>query len=368
MKKIYLLLITAFLLVNANAQVIFSEIHYDNGVPTLDANEGIEIFAPAGTDLTGWSIVLYNGAVPGAAVTYGTTVLSGIVPNLCTIGSTNYGVIVFTIPGIQNGPNDGMALVNGVTVVEFLSYEGGITASNGPAIGLTSTDIGASEDGLTGTITGSIQRLSTGNTWITNATANTFGGCNTGFNVLAFHFYENVNAYQLGATIKIEWSNLAETNMIDYQVERSFNGIDFTALATLKAAKNNGARVYYNIVDASALPGINFYRIRSLDINGKIIYSAIVKVNTKGGVSELVIYPNPVIGRQLTLQTTGLSKGNYTLKVFNTNGQQVFCQPFIQNGSSGSKVIQLPEATKAGVYNLMLSNGEGKQSKTFILQ
>lgn len=111
-----------------------------------------------------------------------------------------------------------------------------------------------------------------------------------------------------------------------------------------------------------------FYRIRSLDINGKIIYSAIVKLNTKGGAAELVIYPNPVKGRQLTLQTTGLSKGNYTLKVFNTNGQQVFSLPFIQNGISGSRVIQLPEGIKAGAYNLMLSDGEAKQSKTFILQ
>jgi hypothetical protein len=362
MKKIYLLLITAFLLVNTKAQVMFSEIHYDN--LGGDMNERIEVFGPAGADLTGWTIALYNGAT-----TYATGIaIGGIIPNNCTINGFNYGVFTVAIAGIQNGNADGMALVNaGGTVIEFLSYEGVITATNGPAIGLTSTDILAFEDAL-GDLNGSIQRLSTGNTWITNATTNTFGGCNTGFNVLAFHFYENVNAYQLGATIKIEWSNFAETNMVDYKVERSFNGINFTALATIKAAKNNGARADYNILDASALPGVNFYRIHSLDINGKIIYSAIVKVNTKGGVSELVIYPNPVIGRQLTLQATGLNKGNYTLKVFNTNGQQVFSQAFIQNGSSGSRVIQLPEATKAGVYNLMLSNGEGKQSKTFILQ
>ncbi len=40
--------------------VFFSEIHYDN-VGT-DAGEAIEIAGPAGTDLTGWSVVLYNGS------------------------------------------------------------------------------------------------------------------------------------------------------------------------------------------------------------------------------------------------------------------------------------------------------------------
>ena len=42
------------------------------------------------------------------------------------------------------------ALVNpSNTVVQFLSYEGTLTATDGPAIGMTSTDIGVAEDSLT---------------------------------------------------------------------------------------------------------------------------------------------------------------------------------------------------------------------------
>jgi hypothetical protein len=44
---------------------------------------------------------------------------------------------------IQNGPTDAIALVDPAgRVIQFLSYEGVVTASNGPAAGLTSTDIG----------------------------------------------------------------------------------------------------------------------------------------------------------------------------------------------------------------------------------
>ena len=43
-----------------DATVFISEIHYDN--VGADAGEAVEVFGPAGTDLTGWSIVLYNGA------------------------------------------------------------------------------------------------------------------------------------------------------------------------------------------------------------------------------------------------------------------------------------------------------------------
>jgi hypothetical protein len=42
------------------ADVFINEIHYDND--SIDANEAIEIAGPAGTELSGWTLVLYNGA------------------------------------------------------------------------------------------------------------------------------------------------------------------------------------------------------------------------------------------------------------------------------------------------------------------
>src|SRR5690242_3004601 len=118
--------------------VRFSELHYDDiGV---DEGERIEIAGPAGTDLTGWSVVLYD--VAGAS--YNTRVLSGPIPATC--GTRGVVVLSYPVNGIQNGPQDGLALVNaGGTVVEFLSYEGVFTATSPPAAGMTSTNMGVEE-------------------------------------------------------------------------------------------------------------------------------------------------------------------------------------------------------------------------------
>jgi uncharacterized repeat protein (TIGR01451 family) len=162
----------------AFAQAVFvNEIHYDND--GTDSGEAIEIAGPAGTDLTGWSIVLYNGST---GATYDTDALAGTIPNTCG----GYGVVVVNYPsnGIQNGAPDGLALVNASSVVvQFLSYEGTFTATNGPANGTLSTDIGVSEAG-TSTVGHSLQLSGTGSdytdfTWQGSA-ANTFGACNTG--------------------------------------------------------------------------------------------------------------------------------------------------------------------------------------------
>jgi uncharacterized protein len=122
-----------------------NELHYDN--VSTDVNEAIEVLAPAGTDLTGWTIALYNGSSSQRSV-YDTLTLSGIVADQ---GGGN-GVVVVDGPGngIQNGAPDGLALVDpDGDVVEFLSYEGSFEAADGPAAGMTSTDIGVAETGST---------------------------------------------------------------------------------------------------------------------------------------------------------------------------------------------------------------------------
>ena len=118
-----------------------NEFHYDNA--STDAGEFVEIAAPAGTDLTGWQIILYNGST-GAP--YHTLTLAGFVPDQ----ENGFGTLSFlyAVNGIQNGSPDGIALVDPAgNVVEFISYEGTMTAVGGPADGMTSVDVGASESG-----------------------------------------------------------------------------------------------------------------------------------------------------------------------------------------------------------------------------
>src|SRR6185503_13468306 len=107
--------------------VRISEFHYDN--PGTDVNETIEISGPAGTDLTGWSVVLYDGHT-GVKTSYSTTALSGVIPATCADRGV---VLVSPSGGLQNGhptsstsniDPDGIALMHGSTVVDVIAYEG----------------------------------------------------------------------------------------------------------------------------------------------------------------------------------------------------------------------------------------------------
>ncbi|RMB56781.1 HYR domain-containing protein [Dokdonia sinensis] len=155
MKKITLLLSLLCTAVLSAQSVFINEIHYDNA--GVDAGEFVEIAGPAGTDLSTYDIVLYNGS---NGTEYNTVDLSGSLDD----EGAGFGAQSFAISGIQNGGPDGIALLNGATVVQFISYEGDFMATNGPAMGMMSTDIGVSEPSNT-PIGQSLQLTGTGSVY-----------------------------------------------------------------------------------------------------------------------------------------------------------------------------------------------------------
>ena len=154
-------------------EVFINEIHYDNA--SSDKNEGVEIAGPAGTDLSDWTLIFYNG---NDKKSYKSVGLTGVLPNQ----QDSFGTLSFNVSGIQNGSPDAIALVDASgAVLQFLSYEGSFVAIDGPAKDLTSIDIGVSETSST-PVGHSLQLAGTGSkyddfSWQSDS-ANTSGAVN----------------------------------------------------------------------------------------------------------------------------------------------------------------------------------------------
>jgi VCBS repeat-containing protein len=151
-----------------------NEIHYDNG--GTDTGEFIEIRVAAGANVSGLTVELYNG---NGGTTYGSTAVSGL--GVTSDGDYDYYVWNLPVNGIQNGSPDGVALSENGNLIEFLSYEGPFTATNGSAAGNTSTDIGVTETG-TETAGLSLQRIGDGPTDWVGPQTQTPGAANEGDN------------------------------------------------------------------------------------------------------------------------------------------------------------------------------------------
>lgn len=145
----------------ASATGIFlNELHYDNA--SGDVGEFVEIAVPAGTGTTGVTVTLYNGS-NGTSYDSTSTFVAGATG--VVIGSSSYDLFTWNPGSIQNGAPDGLSIdLNGV-ICEFVSYEGVVSATDGPANGSMSMDIGVAEGG--GTLIGESLQLING-TWMAN--------------------------------------------------------------------------------------------------------------------------------------------------------------------------------------------------------
>ena len=162
--------------------------------------------------------------------------------------------------------------------------------------------------------------------------------------------------------VKVEWSVDNQINISRYQVERSGDGRSFTAIGTQAAMGINGAAITYTLLDAAAINGDNFYRIKSIGLAGDVQYSKVVKLRLGKLVEAFSIYPNPVMGRQLTIAFSGMAKGKYELSIINPLGQTLQTQSIELQAANATQTIAVDAKIAKGNYQLQLIKPSGEKT------
>ncbi|CAN5730107.1 hypothetical protein BH10BAC2_BH10BAC2_15910 [soil metagenome] len=178
----------------------------------------------------------------------------------------------------------------------------------------------------------------------------------------------NLKAYQKENKIQVDWEAHNELNMRQYEIEKSLDGNSFVKIG-ITPALNNGLPVNrYTIPDANPLQGNNFYRIKAIDKDGRVIYSTVVKVNISNVKSSIVVMPNPVIDNTINIKLNNVPSGRYNLILYNVLGQPVLQRTIEHAGGSSSQVFTLPSAAPNGVYVLRLLNKSGSFETRLVVQ
>lgn len=175
---------------------------------------------------------------------------------------------------------------------------------------------------------------------------------NSGGQILPVRF-SNLKATCRQQSIRLDFSNLTESAIAFYSVERSSDGQYFKTLAQLNPTANNGGRADYQYLDNHPAKGLNIYRIRAVESNGTTVYSSMVRMNLSGTGNSLLLYPNPA-SRELWLQVNDLPAGQYQLKIYNAGAQLVNVQTLRHNGGALSEKILLHSYT-TGMYAVEVS-------------
>jgi len=353
MKKIFLLVTYLLLSTTTFTQNVWiNEFHYDNA--GVDTSEFIEVVLqnPGSYALSDFTITLYNG---NNGTSYNTESLDQYVfgqvdPNDNTF---SYYYLIYPPNGIQNGAPDGICLDYQGTVILFISYEGDFTATDGPANGLLSTDIGVSES--SSTPVGSSVGL-TGNgvqysdfTWTNFDGTATIGAPNVS-QIVPVEF-DSFTATANNGSVNLSWTTATEVNNSGFEVERMQYVNDFKTIGFVPGYGTTTEIKNYNFVDPKLPSGNYTYRLKQIDYNGTFTYSDEVNVEVIAPMQFKLSqnYPNP-FNPSTNIEFSLVVDSKVSLRVFNVIGEEV-ASLLNETLTSGSHEITFDaSAFNSGVY------------------
>ncbi|MBL7705102.1 MAG: T9SS type A sorting domain-containing protein [Taibaiella sp.] len=162
----------------------------------------------------------------------------------------------------------------------------------------------------------------------------------------------------------LQWSTATETDNKGFNIMRSADGREWSAIGWVGAAASNGhssAASYYRYLDAAPLKGNNYYKLQQVDLNNHFEYSNVAHIFFRSGTKALKVYPNPLLHDRI-LTIDGL-KGNEQLYLVSQLGQTVMELP----AHTGKMQANLENLT-SGLYYLRVVNGGKPETYTILLK
>lgn len=205
---------------------------------------------------------------------------------------------------------------------------------------------------------GAVRFYSVGNT--VNSNNGTGGDNTTATNILNINEavvpvkLVSFNAKEMINQVSLFWETAQESNSSYFNVERSSDGSLFTTIGKLQAKGNSNTLSSYSFLDKYFTETTNYYRLAQYDLDGKLEYSKIIKVQTERTKNSLEILPNPIVNL-LSVRTSHKIIG-LKYSIVNSVGAKVLSGIFFTNEIN---VKQLPN----GNYFLQIEQ-QNKQNFT----
>lgn len=162
--------------------------------------------------------------------------------------------------------------------------------------------------------------------------------------------------------VHLTWSTAQESNSKEFVVERSTDGRAYTAIGKVAAAGNSNHQVNYNYTDEQPVYGVNYYRLKQVDRDGKTALSGIVKIITdKAG--GFIAGPNPAHS------TVTVYRQNNTepvrIELLDVNGRLI--KQVSMAAATASTPINVKGLTK-GIYLLQLTTSKGRYTEKIMVE
>ncbi len=166
-------------------------------------------------------------------------------------------------------------------------------------------------------------------------------------------------ALQPDQTVKLYWTVEQTLGVSHFILEKSADGLDFQFLTKVNAQP--GIVRSYQSKDPAPFRGLNFYRLRQVDLDGKTTYSSVRQVLVNALPGEWVMFPNPLpAGQPLQIRTN--LPGEYRLLLYDAKGRVAF-----ERTLQGDATLSGLDLAK-GIYGYQIVAGERRVTGKVVVE
>lgn len=185
--------------------------------------------------------------------------------------------------------------------------------------------------------------------------------------ILTINFSSFEISKQTESTVRLVLGFETDQENVNFEIQRMVTGGTFATVGKLEDKKSVIGQNQLSFIDASPIIGDNYYRIKAIDINGKISYTAVklIKISTLSG-SAFSIFPNPVTS-VLNIKFNCVNAGSVNVLVYNTIGAIVKTEQLFVISGENNLTINLGELS-TGVYTIKMVIDGDVQTKKFVKQ
>ncbi len=163
-----------------------------------------------------------------------------------------------------------------------------------------------------------------------------------------------------GKKAHLTWRTATEQNSDRFEIERSINGVHFEKIGSVKAAGYSNVHIDYSFYDVTPKKGINYYRLKEVDIDNSVQLSE-TKTVRFGDDQDFSLYNNPTNGADLKVKTNILPA---SLLIFDAGGKKIK-EINLTTGVYSLSVTDLVSGTYLAVLN---KEGKVLAVEKFIVQ
>jgi|GEM_PF-628280 len=176
----------------------------------------------------------------------------------------------------------------------------------------------------------------------------------------------SVNAAKTGGGIAVNWTVAAEADVSHYDIEKSFDGVNFGVIGSVKYKEAAALVNKYSFTDVAASnTDMVYYRIRQVDHNLFYTLSTIVMVKMAPD-KILQIWPNPASDQVTVNITVNNSQATY-IDLLNLTGSRLLSKQVELIAGANSILIKNLHSFPPGVYLFkIVADGQTTMQKIVI--